>query len=88
MVCREKAPDGLLCDICNKCAHLYCLGFVSLPAGFWYCGECRKKIHTGHYREVTTDLSLMQFVFCGVHRDGVDAISKERIERAAKFLSV
>jgi hypothetical protein len=47
-----------------------------------------KLILTGHYRDVTTDLALMQFVFTGVHREGIDMVTQERVERASKFLSV
>jgi hypothetical protein len=47
-----------------------------------------KLILSGHYRDVTTDLAVMQFVFTGMHREGIDMVTKERVERAAKFLSV
>lgn len=76
----------IVCDICNVTAHLSCAGLTALPEGFWYCVACMKIILTGGYRDLTTDLALMQYVFTGEHKQGIDDITRERVTRAANFL--
>lgn len=42
--CQQDGDDGLmlLCDICDSCAHTYCVGLGrEVPEGSWYCDCCR-----------------------------------------------
>ncbi|XP_077219019.1 uncharacterized protein LOC143853171 [Tasmannia lanceolata] len=42
--CRQGVDDNLLllCDICDSCAHTYCVGLGrEVPEGNWYCEGCR-----------------------------------------------
>ncbi|KAG6498078.1 hypothetical protein ZIOFF_045987 [Zingiber officinale] len=42
--CQQAVDDHLmlLCDICDSCAHTYCVGLGrEVPEGNWYCDCCR-----------------------------------------------
>ncbi|WOL06679.1 hypothetical protein Cni_G15413 [Canna indica] len=42
--CQQGGDDSLmlLCDICDSCAHTYCVGLGrEVPEGNWYCNCCR-----------------------------------------------
>ena len=80
--------EEVLCDVCNSCFHLQCVGLPSLPHGFWYCEDCTAQIAKGHMRDITTDVHLMKYLFEGTLVEGLTDDCVTRVTKASEFLRV
>jgi hypothetical protein len=56
----ESNPaEMLMCDGCDACHHVACVGLTCVPEGDWFCGECLEILHARvKHRDTNTFFEL------------------------------